>query len=259
MKLFLIKFILKIKTKIEHTFSVNFLTLLLSKIELNLKINQTLFSVRLLNEDIEFIEECYNQNIYGENGFIPINGGVCLDIGANIGACSLAWYRRNPNTKIFAFEPHPETFARLKRNVDLNSLTGNIVAVHAAIGSGLGMIDIGMSDTDSMAIVGGRKEYSNIVEVPCLTIDHFLNENNVSEIDICKIDVEGFEIEVLRGMSTSLSKVNKLVIEYHSLSIKKDLIENFLSSQFNILKQDNTAIGLIYAVNVDFSESKSSL
>ena len=139
------------------------------------------------------------------------DGGTFIDIGANIGLMSLhAAKILNGNGKVLSFEPLSSTYDIFLQNIKLNNF-GNIEAVNIAIGSTNGTVDI----FDSIAINRGSSslikpnhtESSHRISIKRL--DEYLEERRMnSNINCIKIDIEGWELEALKGADTILSGPN---------------------------------------------------
>lgn len=128
---------------------------------------------------------------------------VVVDIGANIGVRTLAFSRAVPQGRVISFEPHPHTFERLKEHVTLND-PGNVTLVNKGIGqhvdtarlyqvvetnSGMNRI---LADADLV-------RSTPFVDVHLSPLEPVLEGAGVPHVDVIKIDVEGFEMEVLLG------------------------------------------------------------
>lgn len=87
--------------------------------------------------------------------FIPQEDTLCIDVGGHIGSTSLAWVRAARVSKIFAFEPHPETYKRLLRNIALNRATRIIFPQQTAVGAKDGAVRLFISKEGSMAMRPG--------------------------------------------------------------------------------------------------------
>ncbi|HEY0546075.1 MAG TPA: FkbM family methyltransferase [Pyrinomonadaceae bacterium] len=149
-------------------------------------------------------------------------GGIALDVGANAGGYALLFGQwAGSDGSVFAFEPAPETFAGLCRHIEMNALGKIVIPVQAAasdisataefraIGSH-GMNRLVTSAEDA----GGQ---SSIVEVPTVTLDEFCARENILP-DLIKIDVEGFELAVLRGARETIKACGQrlsLFVELH--------------------------------------------
>jgi FkbM family methyltransferase len=203
------------------------------------------FSVPAVPGDLGVIFDCFIEPMYrSDPEFVPKPGETCLDIGANIGACTAAWCKENPSGRIIAVEPHPITFMRLQRNVTLNNWK-NVECLQAAISSKQGTLSFHLIPDGTMATVNERGEAG--VSVACLTIDQLLKEREICSVDLCKIDVEGHEIEVLKGALKTIDRIKKLIIEYHSVTLKEDVVEILDRFDFQIIRKDSGRIGLITA------------
>lgn len=73
-----------------------------------------------------FVERCYTPGWF----YQPRPSHTVIDVGANIGLFSLYLTSVAPGIRVFAFEPHPETFDRLKRNLAENGLEGSVTAAN---------------------------------------------------------------------------------------------------------------------------------
>lgn len=143
-------------------------------------------------------------------------GGTFFDIGANIGSYTLVASEQKA-AMVFAFEPHPATFRLLKENVALAG-RNNVVTCNAAVGSREEHIlftdEFGSSLNHRVNSYDANKK---LIEVECLRIDSFCQTRGVLP-RIVKIDVEGFEYDVLSGFGESLLAVDVLYIEINGMS-----------------------------------------
>lgn len=144
-------------------------------------------------------------------------GGVALDVGANAGAYALLlgqWVR--PGGRVFAFEPSPEAFDGLRRHVELNGLADTVTPVRAAVSDVAGtasLIGEGHHGTSRLASAGEPGTRT----VGTVTIDEFCAEHGIVP-SLIKIDVEGFELEALRGARQTIARAGAalaLFVEMH--------------------------------------------
>jgi FkbM family methyltransferase len=143
-------------------------------------------------------------------------GQIFFDIGANIGLMSIfASYCVGKSGKVYAFEANPETAKLLKYNIELNNIS-NINIVDKAAGNNTGKITIynhWTGNRGGATLIKPDKETESF-EVDLIkidTVDEYLSIN----IGMMKIDVEGFEMDVLKGLEKILRKDNppKLIVE----------------------------------------------
>jgi FkbM family methyltransferase len=135
-------------------------------------------------------------------------GDLFVDVGANIGTYTI--WAGELGAEIIALEPARDTFALLVENVALNGYS--VRTVQAAIGAACGTARFtdGRDDRNCLDPEG-------TVEIPIMTIDSIVEDRVVAGI---KIDVEGFEIEVIRGCERALSehRLKLIQLEWNSTS-----------------------------------------
>lgn len=139
---------------------------------------------------------------------------ITLDIGAHIGFYSLVAAHANREGKVFAFEPVPETFARLKKNVSINRL-GNVECLNVAVGETDGMGELFRPNSDALPCSAGMAfefykpwaEVFSSIQVELVTIDSIVTQRvDQRRVDLVKIDTESTEPSVLRGMKQTLER-----------------------------------------------------
>lgn len=137
-------------------------------------------------------------------------GDHMVDVGANVGSYTLLAAGVSGAT-VHAFEPVPATFERLIRNVRVNDLTSRVTCSRRAMGAAAGVV-LMESHRDSMnqVIVEGGPVTSGAIEVELSTLDEALPTVTPT---LLKIDVEGFEREVLSGASELLGRTMAVIIE----------------------------------------------
>lgn len=148
------------------------------------------------------------------------SGMTVVDAGANIGIYSrfLAGLV-TARGKVHSFEPSPENFRRLKGVVSKYS---NIVLNQAAVGSKSGEIELYASDELNVdhrtyPVEGGDRK---VVKIDCVALDDYFAPG--TKIDLIKMDIQGFELEALRG-STRVLRDNpkiKLLLEFWPFGLR---------------------------------------
>lgn len=142
------------------------------------------------------------------------NGDLFFDIGANVGSYTIlaAGYAR---AKTLSFEPVPSTFACLKKNIELNHLNEIVSPFNIGLGKSKRILHF-TKNLDSVNHVIYQPEPADITEViavPVETFDKFAEEHGIPIL--IKIDVEGFETEVLEGMTNAIKQpaIKAIIIE----------------------------------------------
>lgn len=136
-----------------------------------------------------------------------------FDVGANVGQSTLKFRAAFPNARIFSFEPVLDTFKELTANV--SSDVGITTCHQIALGNEQGQRTIYLSDQSLTNSLVKPQELSTPEVVTISTIDNFAAEQSVTQIDLLKIDAEGFDLEVLKGAKKMISsqKVPFILVE----------------------------------------------
>ena len=170
-------------------------------------------------------------------------GMTMLDIGAHVGYYSRRYAKAlGSNGRIFAFEPHPRTFATLQHNV---KKLPQVTAVQLALAEKEGtaelhdylmmsasgslhydesMVELQKSQTQQTDIAPriGQTFTAQTFTVRTMPVDDFLAAQGVKQVDLVKMDIEGAEIGALRGMQRTIANSANLVLvmEYNPQALK---------------------------------------
>jgi FkbM family methyltransferase len=172
---------------------------------------------------------------------LAAHANIILDIGANIGYYSLIASLSNPMSQIIAFEPMPPAYYYLKKNITLNNCK-NIKVEEIALSDQAGEADFQMIKNskfkDFPHHVVGASGFANFNHLPIETIkvstdtlDNYTEKNNLSKIDLIKIDVEAHEHLVFNGGINSIKKYRPFI----QTEILPNKIEGKIESIFNEL------------------------
>ena len=177
-----------------------------------------------------YADDVYFQNLsafHAQNHqlrrFIPSlpADAVVLDVGANIGLTVLTIASALPGGRVYGFEPSPRNAHYLRENVRLNEVD-NVVIVETAVGEGDGVVSFHLapSGAHSSVIRGKAPKAPNIADVPIISLDNWATANRIARVDFIKIDVEGYEQNVLAGAANLLADQRPLVLmEFNSVTI----------------------------------------
>ena len=173
--------------------------------------------------------------MYDNPSFVPGSGSIVFDIGAQYGDFSLLWEKRN-HAIVYAFEALHENYAEMQRDFAINkSSTHSILGF---IGNGN---PIEFENTGTMAT---KKEGIN-PKISTMRIDDFVNNSKVIP-SFVKIDVEGFEYEVLEGMGETLEKYRpKIIMETHSKALRKKCDEFLVEHEYEQWYEGRVTKGLL--------------
>jgi len=163
-------------------------------------------------------------------------GSNTLEAGANIGYYALLeWRLVKPSGTIYAAEPVTNNFKNLMYNIKLNK-PNKILPFKIAFGEKEKKSTIYLSKLSNWCTLNKENIQHQIGSetVKVTTIDKFCK--NKPKIDFIRMDVEGYEYEIMKGATETLKTNIKIQMEVHPLSIKN--LEDFL----DILKQNNLHI-----------------
>ncbi|GAB3195578.1 FkbM family methyltransferase [Pontibacter aydingkolensis] len=154
-----------------------------------------------------------------------------VDIGTNMGFYSIWMSKFLTSGNVHSFEPDHMNYNRLIKNIELNSLNDVIIANNTALSnlSGLMNFTIGLDGENHIA----QSEESESILVETLTLDSYADKNNLSNFSYVKIDVEGFEKDVLEGARNLLAHQRIDIIQ---LEIN-DSLKNSGTSVVELLEQ----------------------
>ena len=175
-------------------------------------------------------EEIFVSNIYHFTATNP--QPLIIDCGANIGFATLYFKKLYPEARILAFEPDPDSYELLQRNVTENNLQ-NVTLYNVALSDETGTTSFYQADrkaglTSSLSAERGGQ---NKISIEVRKLSDFISEFNA--IDLIKMDIEGAECQVVKELSESkaLQKSSQYIIEYHhSTETNKGELANFLAT-----------------------------
>lgn len=190
--------------------------------------------LKLLYKEI-FVKENYKCDLS--------NAPYIIDGGANIGLAVLYLKKHFPNAKIVAFEPNPDSFECLKKNVAVNKLEG-VEIYPAALSDKDGTLtfytssDMPSADVGASAVKGHVDHYHSTkgeiieVTVPSKSLSPFMDRR----VDLLKLDIEGSEGAVMKEIAAKFDTVENLIMEYH---YQADNAGNKLGDILKVIENSN--------------------
>ena len=174
-------------------------------------------------------------------------GNTIFDIGANVGDVSMnASIRVDVEGKVFAFEPDEINFKRFQSNLLVNNFC-NITIINKGMGNISGEYFLSIIDENNLGMNKIVPVANNIKGsyIDIITIDEYVKEKNIKNIDLIKIDVEGFEMNVLLGGKNSINRFKpKLFVELDNNNLKeqgfsaKEIISFLENKNYNIVNAE---------------------
>ncbi len=194
-----------------------------------------LFQVRSRMDVWILKESCLDRDY--ERGAVAVRDGwTVFDVGAGFGDFAVRVARECPAARVFAFEPLPESFARLQEHVRANGVE-NVRAFAQAVAGREGELTLytvtGLSGQHRTAgdAARGRQE---TVRVPATTLARAMDDHGLARCDFLKIDCEGAEYEILfEAGEETLARIGHIALEYHDAvtAHTHDELARFLESR----------------------------
>ena len=182
---------------------------------------------------------------------------VFADVGANIGYFTCTAATKVSQGKVYAFEMGKENTNILARNIELNGLK-NVHIEHCAVADSSGTVfheESSVGNAVLRILADNRNNNPDVVSIRSISLDDFFNSRDKVPV-LVKIDVEGAEMKVLKGMQKLLSGHIKILIEIHEKELRYfqssreevlEYLESFgftLQSIGNDVKKNNLVLAI---------------
>ncbi len=178
-----------------------------------------------------FMEDVYNiDNLVKK---LPSNP-VIVDIGANAGFFDILLLSKIKSAKILAYEPLPSNTAFVRKVMEENDFLKTSIKLNqaAVTGKEKDSLDLYMEDTDDSQVVasvfeGFNKDNLKKTTVPCISLTRIVKDNNLTKIDLLKMDCEGSEYDIIYNTAPGIVQLaSHIAIEVHDVD---DKTYNFVS------------------------------
>lgn len=174
---------------------------------------------------------------------------LIIDCGSNIGMTTVFFKDKFSLAKIICFEPDPNVYIILEKNINVNKLK-DITLINAALSDLDGETDFfgefygdhPNSLGNSIIETWGNRGYTDRIKVKAAKLSNFINR----EVDFLKLDIEGAELQVLEELGDKLKLIRKMLLEIHSSQQEiemgkvekiKALLKKY-NFQFDIIEKD---------------------
>ena len=167
----------------------------------------------------------FGLNVEERNGLYSLvkRGMVVFDIGTNIGETLLNFAAiSGPAGRVFGFEPVEENFSKCRFNISLNDFNNIELSRMALSDKRERLYFVPASNSNSGGIFMHKDKQDAEMSIEAVTLDEYVDEHNIRSIDFIKIDVEGFELNVLKGAAESVRKFRPvLFVEVDADNLKR--------------------------------------
>jgi len=166
-------------------------------------------------------------------------GDIFYDIGANIGFfTTLAAHLVGNSGQVYGFEPVPENVQRIRHNLQLNNFSNTtVIETAVSVHTGKGRLLLARHSGGAMvASAGTPVDFKGAMNVNFTSIDDLLAQKKIKPPTLVKVDVEGAEIDVFKGMKQTIIKYKPIIIyevddgNQESFEQKSKALENLINS-----------------------------
>jgi len=209
----------------------------------NLQIEGKKVEIKIPKNELSRVKEIFQAHEYA---ILPqrrnTGNRIIVDVGANVGIFSIYMKTSYQDSRIYCFEPVPSTFHLLETNLK-NVHNVKVFPFGLFNEDRTEKIQIHSTNTGANTIKMKEKlkdHFYDTVEIELKKASIVFDELNLDKIDVLKIDTEGCEVEILDSISSRLSSIDYVLLEYHSESDRRkidQLLENFyLYSSHAVMK-----------------------
>lgn len=212
------------------------MTLIFSRREVNLQRRGARVKIYFSTvSDLKEFRNIFIRGYYSWPGHLQVDS--IFDLGANVGY-SVAYLRlMHPEAMIYAFEPHPEAFARLQKVAEF--IQPKIRIYQMAVSDVTGEATLNTSSTTlSSSSLMKLGSLDSSVKVKTVSLDDFCRQYDINSVGLLKVDIEGAEYQVLHRSEIFHHHTTAVILEAHMDLMPVDtpsLLEEFKG--YNILSQ----------------------
>lgn len=164
---------------------------------------------------------------------------VFIDVGAHIGLYTIEVSRICHDGLVVALEPNPFIYIKLLRNIKINHCN-NVIPLNIAAWDREEKLKLYLADVSGRdSVIYKRPRYIEVRGMPLDKIVEDFLSKRIDRIDVVKIDVEGAELHVLKGMKRVLKKYKPYIIIEVSLSTLAHVVELLKGYSFTIIEGFN--------------------
>ncbi len=178
-----------------------------------------------------------------------------IDIGANIGTCTVYLSGLFPKAKIYSLEPDPKTFQLLKTNKELNHCT-NVTLISQAVSNRRGSTTFYSCQANGLSSLSKTRLPYQVTKtrVELTTIPDLMRQYRLGQIDILKIDAEGAEFDILlKTPRFPYPLIKEIILEYHDRPTAhhhEEIVSRLHQAGYKIITSPHpleVGIGIIHA------------
>lgn len=182
-------------------------------------------------------KEIFMSDVYDIDALCKVlpSNPVILDIGANVGFFDVILLSKINVSRIFAYEPVTVNSNKFQEIINDNDILKQKVSLYtmAVTGKPVDKLELHIqgdneNTVDASVLSEFKKDHNTTITVPCITLGEILQKNNLSKVDLLKMDCEGSEYDIMYNTDPELIKrITKMVIEVHDIDNEKNNVSFF--------------------------------
>lgn len=189
--------------------------------EFKMRYRHGVFEIDLAGVGMKFHQNPFWDLVVSLRGYLaryrPRAGDCIVDAGAYVGVFTiLASKFAGPDGQVLAFEPDSENYRHLMANIELNDAR-NVTAIPKGLWSGQAAVKFSNTHDPTSAIILPGQAAGAAVEISAVALDDELERLGISKVDFIKMDIEGAELEAIKGCRRMLQEghVKLAIASYH--------------------------------------------
>ena len=212
----------------------------------------TFFLLRAGTNDKVLFGQVWLARVYEPKGFEIKDSDTVIDIGAHIGFFTVRAARKANRGRVYSFEPAPQNFEMLQKNVSHNGLK-NVTLINGAMSDRKEEKEFILypESTGAHSFLYGPTDQKNIIRVRTESLDGFFKTHALRSVDFLKMDCEGAEYEILFNTTSKiLQNVKKIAMEYHNRDDEHNVgaLKRFLERQGFSVTVNRSGDNMLYAL-----------
>ncbi|MGI8847287.1 MAG: FkbM family methyltransferase [Candidatus Dormibacteria bacterium] len=188
--------------------------------------------------DVWCLKETLVDRMYERYGFRVQPGWVVVDVGAAAGDYAVAVAKVDQAGRVLAFEPSPESYGMLVRNLTRNGAR-NVEPINLALSDQVGtlLLDVSGDPVSMGTLTSGQQPRESTVRIAATTLEKALRERGIERCDLLKLDCEGGEYAILASLDNELlRRIDHIVMEYHDVGGRshREIVERLEAGGYDV-------------------------
>ncbi len=161
----------------------------------------------------------FQKHVYSNPLLTLTDDAVIFDVGGNVGVMSLFFAKMAPGGMVYAFEPTDYALKKFSKNLELNPELAKRIKLNQCFIYSSIEDEPELEAFSSWMLTGNEKRHSvhqgiakSAENIAAITLDYFVEQKGVTQLDLIKIDTDGYELEVLKGAKKLLLNLKPKVI-----------------------------------------------